>query len=579
MSTFRSQGIGLRLVLPTAILTAVLAATVVGLQVRASNRRAAESLDNYAELVGGVVLQGVYDAMLADDRPRLKKQLAQFSASEQVERINIVDKAGRVTFSSDRNSVGEEFSRDSPSCTVCHDNKKPPPTTARTVHYPGADGKMVFRFVQPIVAEQACLECHEEAAVGQSLGILMTDLDEARLIGRQREGAQALSWAVAAAFALLLGSVAVIVRVVVVARLRNVKRAVEFVRTGALATARDQRSIDEIDELERLVQCLGEDLEDRHALDRATRALGEVLERCADPVLLTDLQLRVLAASPTAAGQPLLFSPEPMRALLPQVEADGWTLGTEAGSPLVAAVEDAAHRPLAYAGVWAAPEGEPGKAAAAVRTDVEWQLYTAALFSAIGTEPRRWRGVAQLDRRLASGKRVLAELAAAAAKLRADRTEVDLRSMILLLLWDTGRQVPHVSWHSLVGEQHVVTGARYRLRALVRRLAEAAAAQTGPGGHVVLFTQLKADKSKIYVGAWARSDAAPVPIDGEGKLPLCALLARDHGGGVEVNPGFDLSELCAARGFTLPCDPRGVLFIAELAVDGRQLKPAVGGPR
>src|SRR5688572_3909075 len=62
MGRIRQRRLSLRLVLPTAVLTAVLAAALIGLQLHEAQERAAEDLDRYADLVGGVVSDGLHDS-------------------------------------------------------------------------------------------------------------------------------------------------------------------------------------------------------------------------------------------------------------------------------------------------------------------------------------------------------------------------------------------------------------------------------------------------------------------------------------------------------------------------------------
>lgn len=492
MPTRAPQRIGVRLAVPLASVTALLAFVLVVLQLRAADRRANESLDSYSNLLAGVVLEGLREAMVADDRPRLKKQLRQFAESDAVRRIDVVATDGRVAFSSEPGFAGTEYSRTSPDCNVCHGLETPPPNTARTVHYAEAiRNTPVYRIVLPIDARKECLECHEEVKVGQKLGILLLDLDESKLVGGQLRGARVLSWALAGAFGLLLAAVFVIVRVLVVSRLRNVRRAVEIVRSGALVTATEGQAFDEIDEIERLVQCLAEDAEDRRSLDRATVAFNSLLDRCPEPVLLVDGGTRALGASPSykrlqvagrgaEGGAPRPALPAPLPALMEHAKLDGWALGDTPEAPLVATVEDVRGSPLLFACVWPPTEGTTGPEGAGGlspdRTDPEWRLYTAALVSGLSAEPKRWKGVLQLDRRLTSGKRVAGDLAAAAAHAAGERREVELRTMIQVVLWEVSRQVPAVTWHTILDDRHTVLGSRYQLRTLVRRLAEAAAA-------------------------------------------------------------------------------------------------------
>lgn len=582
----RAPGMGTRLVLPAAVVTAALTAALVVSQWAAAQRAGAQSAEHYADLLAHTVLDGVHDAMLADDRPRLRTQLKRFARSEHVHRIDILDKSGEVVFSSEPSARGQRFQKDSATCAPCHRPGVTPENRGRSVRLTLGPGLTVLRFVQPIRAETECLECHEEAKVGQPLGVLVTDLDEDELTGALLAEARAQSWAQVGALAVLMGSLMVITRFVVVGRLRNVRRLLDFLREGSASGAgapRSFRGTDEIDELERLVRSVADDAEDRRAIDRAADGLAGVLARCREPVVLLDPGLRVLGANAqflehpgskpiTAAGQPLAVEGLTAAAVAEATREHGWALGERPDAPLLVAVPDAAGAPLAWAEIWSdAPAGPPEHSAAEplAPADAEWQLYTAAVASGTGPEAARLRGVQQLDRRLSSGKRLLTDLAALSAQLAGERRPVDLSALMPLVLWDLHRQLPDVSWHALLEEGLSVSGFRYQLRALVRRLARAAATQAGPGGHAVLFSQRRPNQDRVFVGAWARSDAPPVSIEGAGRLPLTNLLARNHGGGVEVDPAFDLGPLCAARGVSLPCETRGVLFVAEVDARGR----------
>lgn len=561
--------------LPTAVVTALLTLALVGLQMSFARQRAVESLDSYADLLGGVVLDGLREAMLANDRPRLESELSRMAASHYVLRMDVVSKAGTVVFSSNPGAVGEKLSRESPSCTVCHSAGKPPPTTGRTLHYPTDGGRTVFRFVQPIAATQECLRCHQGAALGENLGILLTDLDDTRLMAGQLRGARELSWALVLSFAVLLGALAIVIRFVLVARLRNVARLLEFIRAGSRAEGPTHRSRDEIDEIERLVQSVALDLEDQNALDRTLEGFFGVLERFREPILIVDPKGRTLGAnrpslkrfSGLAAGLPPQLPGVNLDGLWPDARENGWALG-DAQGPLIAAIEDREGRAQAFALLWtevAGEEPEPEQTLRLTRADPEWRLYTAAVVSSLGPEPKRWKGVLQLDRRLTSGRRLLADLSSLAAEVSREATDVNLRSLGLLALWDLGRQLPDVTWHALLDESHRATGARYQARALVQRLTQAAAAQARAGGQAVLFTQSSADGEKVFLGAWARSNEPPLPLEEGARTNLAVLLAQNLGGGIEVDPAFDIGPLAAARKLALPCDSRGVLFVAELS--------------
>ena len=126
--------------------------------------------------------------------------------------------------------------------------------------------------------------------------------------------------------------------------------------------------------------------------------------------------------------------------------------------------------------------------------------------------------------------------------------------------------MPAHHWHVLRDVTQRVPGVRYQLRALLYRLARAAGRQAGERGHVVLFTQSAPGQNKVFAGAWASATGGQALLDPPDGPGLARAIAVAHGGGVEVDPTFDISEMPGFAALRLPCAAQGTLFVAELSL-------------
>jgi len=608
--------LGIRIAAPAVGGVILLLILLAVLQYREVEQRAEETLDGYSELVGQLVLANLRDGMLANNRPATQGQLTHLQRLDPILEIRIVNKQGLVVFSSDETALGDRLDVEDPSCQACHAGVEKPTDRARTLQYEAPTGETFFRAVQPIVLEEQCTQCHD-ADAGQVIGVLITDLDEDGLTGNLRADAKRALWMVIAAFGFLVGGLILSVRFLIVARLRNLKDLLTALRSGARSMAFDPGARDEIDDVERLVRALTLDLDERVGLERAMGWVAPVLEHHQGPVVISDLFGHIVLANRHACAFLQTDKEEPVLghlraqwaqydvALWSEREEEGWALAEDPTGPILLTLRGPSGA-LGILEVWPEreedseneadePTPEDSEESLAEETDEElaaasevaapsvssaddpaWLLYSTALLDTIGEESARWSGVLRFDRRIVVARRLLSELVAAIEGSRQDRVDVDLKSVGLISLWDVERELPWVNWHTLLDPEEHVVGSRHHLRTLFVRLSKAAGHQAGSDGHVVLFTQSSHQGERVFIGAWAsaREDGKVVVIDPPNEPPLGAALSRAHGGSLEVDPAFDLTELAQNRRLKLPCGLKGVLFVVEIARDGRSLQVA-----
>ncbi len=576
---FAYSRIGLRIAIPAVVVALGLVGALFYVQRRDAAQQGTETLDVYADLVNRIVLSDLREAMLAKDRPRIQRELTRFSGMQPIKSLRIVDKEGKVAFATDPAVLGTTMQKSDPSCVSCHQPGIAPQRRARALRFESAGGEHIYRAVQPILLDEACLHCHDQPE-GSAIGVLLIDLDDDALTGAQQANSRRTIWAGVLATLALLVLLAALLGRNVVFRLRHLRHLLDLLRTGARATVLSVGAADEIDDVTRAVQALTLDLDGRVGLERANRRLAGVLERQAGPVLLIDARGWIVAANRVAIGR-FAQSGSSLAGCwalqIPGVTAEqlaiardlGWALPDgETDGPALMALTDPAGERSAVLALWMAPENAQLQIdyvpLAPANENTAWQLYGTVLAESVVPAPQGGSTVLRFDARLGRVRRLAADVAAMGREAHDEREDVDLKSLALILLWDLRRESPSVRWHTLQETTAQTYGARYQLRELMQRLARAAAEQAGAEGHVVLFAHETA--GTVFLAAWASRPGGQVVLDPADAPALARAVAVAHGGGVEVDPAFDLSETPGFSALKLPCEPVGTLYVAELAL-------------
>jgi PAS domain-containing protein len=569
--------IGLRIAAPAVLVACGLVGWLWVVQGRHTAKQSHDTLEVYADLVNRMVLSDLRDAMLAKDRPRIQRELTRFAAIQPIKSLRIVDNHGKVAFATDVTQLGVTMAKTDASCAICHSPGVTPDRRARTLRFETAAGQRVYRVAQPILLDDACLRCHD-AVEGASVGVLLLDLDDDALTGAQRATSQRVLWTAAAATLLLFALLALLLGRNVVFRLRHLRHLLELLRTGARATVLSVGAADEIDDVTRAVQALTLDLDGRLGVERAHRRLGAALERQAGPVLLIDARGWIVAANRVAVtrfsegGASLVgcwasHVPGVTAERLALVRAQGWWLPEGEDGPALMALHDPADGHAAFLALWMTVDDAPlpieTVATSPTAASVAWQLYAAVLADSCAPGQQGGATVLRFDARLGRVRRLGSDIAALGREARAEREDVDLKSLALIVLWDVKRDWPSTQWHTLQDTDAQVFGARYQLRELLVRLANAAAQQAGTEGHVVLIGHDTPDE--VLLGAWASQPGGQVVLDPADAPALAHAVAAAHGGDVEVDPAFDLADTHGFSTLRLTCGSVGTLYVASLA--------------
>jgi two-component system NtrC family sensor kinase len=112
--------------------------------------------------------------MLADQRAAAYETMNTIGHLEGIEKVRMMNKEGRITFSTDRSEVGQFVDKRAESCYACHAAGQPLvrlalPSRAREFQ---RGNHRVLGMVTPIYNEASCSSCHKPPEVQQVLGVV-----------------------------------------------------------------------------------------------------------------------------------------------------------------------------------------------------------------------------------------------------------------------------------------------------------------------------------------------------------------------------------------------------------------------
>lgn len=143
------------------------------------------NLIHYASSTADLVKRGIYYSMLTAHRQAVEQTLAIIGSDTNVKNISILDKKGRVVYSSQKGELGRVIERSSASCRGCHtDSAQPAETMSSSQNWSivsDASGNRMLKFIIPIYNEPSCstATCHRHPQGQKLLGILETNFSTA----------------------------------------------------------------------------------------------------------------------------------------------------------------------------------------------------------------------------------------------------------------------------------------------------------------------------------------------------------------------------------------------------------------
>ena len=161
-----------------------------------------------ADRLADMARRATHDVMLRNDVEGVRRVVGNIGAQEDVTRIRVYNKEGRVRFSSLPEEEGTLVPITSEECIACHAGAQPKAGLDRKDRIRmlrGEGGERVLGIITPIYNEPSCTACHVHPASQRVLGVLDVRLSMARADAMVRASERQLTYGLVATGAAVLG--------------------------------------------------------------------------------------------------------------------------------------------------------------------------------------------------------------------------------------------------------------------------------------------------------------------------------------------------------------------------------------
>lgn len=269
---------------------------------RLQRKRELERLTEASERLSRVLVDGLRSAMLAGRPHVLDQAIRNLARQPEIERVLLLDHAGRVRVASERPEEGRLIDRDrEATCRVCHEAGRASPASPTAVTWDG--GRRVFRAMSVIRNGPECHGCH--APTSAVNGILLTDL---ALTGADRRFFADIGGTVALGAVMLALTVGVLVLLLdrtVHRPLQNVVSTSRRIVDGDLDARVQTGELGEFallaSQLNRMTDHLARSL---RTVEAQRRELQAILDATDDEIVVLDRDRRVVNANRAYRDRP-----------------------------------------------------------------------------------------------------------------------------------------------------------------------------------------------------------------------------------------------------------------------------------
>ncbi len=242
---------------------------------------------------GELIRAALEHQMMENDRSLIARMIESFQKQPRVEMVALLDRNGIEQYSSAPPGMRNDFRIDSPTCQACH---RFPPEQRGSARVIESRRGTILRTVVPIRNREACHACHDPGH--QINGILIVDYDAGEMRATMTGD---LRWLVAGSGALallLVGLIAIVIRVFVLRRLQRFETTARRIAAGDLDRRVPAEGSDTIAWLAREFNTMADSMTGLVGEVRSQRErLETVINSIDDGIVVLDKDRSVIAAN------------------------------------------------------------------------------------------------------------------------------------------------------------------------------------------------------------------------------------------------------------------------------------------
>jgi len=238
-----------------------------------------------ADRVGDVIERSTRYQMMRNDRTALYEIMKAFGSEPGIRRVRILNKEGRISFSTDTGEVNQVVDKSAEACYACHAQEEPLSKLARPDRariFTESTGERLLGMIRPIENRPACSEaaCHAHPASQRILGVIDANLSLAEVDAQIEEHRRRLAGFTLLAMILASMGSALFTWIVLHRPVQELKAGTRRVAGGDLAYRLPVHSEDELGELAASFNKMTEELAAAQAeINEWTRTLEQRVEQ------------------------------------------------------------------------------------------------------------------------------------------------------------------------------------------------------------------------------------------------------------------------------------------------------------
>lgn len=173
---------GFSLITKITLITSLILIGFMALLDQINSRHSRNAMINYAvsnaDQIAEIINHSTYNAMMKNDKENLNEMIKQIGLSKAITHIRLIDKSGKVFYSSTLNEVGRILDKNAEACTMCHKSDDNPKQYASSMNrsriFTDLDGNEVLGFTKAIYNQPSCVAaaCHFHPKNHSILGVL-----------------------------------------------------------------------------------------------------------------------------------------------------------------------------------------------------------------------------------------------------------------------------------------------------------------------------------------------------------------------------------------------------------------------
>jgi two-component system, NtrC family, sensor kinase len=173
-----SKKIGYKLIIAVGITTIIIIGVYAWFMIRAHRNELIRSVEHNVNQLSETVKNSTRYDMLLNQRERITAIIGAIGKERSIHSIRVINKIGKIIYSSRPDDVGREVDKQAESCYACHAENKPLEHLSieqrtRMFEY-ATDTSRVLAVINPIYNEPSCWksECHAHSPTQKVLGVL-----------------------------------------------------------------------------------------------------------------------------------------------------------------------------------------------------------------------------------------------------------------------------------------------------------------------------------------------------------------------------------------------------------------------